>query len=138
MLGHVGRVHPVVAGKLDVPDTVVLFEVDFEGAFAAKVPASAPISRFPSVRRDIAVLVAQDVSVGAMTHALASLPGESLRAVRVFDVYRGKGIEAGLKSVALGLILQESSRTLTDDEADAVVRSAVQILKEQFGARLRD
>ncbi|MEJ2604167.1 MAG: phenylalanine--tRNA ligase subunit beta [Gammaproteobacteria bacterium] len=137
-LGHLGRVHPVLAGKLDVPDTVVLFEVDFEGAFAGKVPASSPISRFPSVRRDIAVLVAQEVPVGTMTQALASLPGEMVKAVRVFDVYRGKGIEAGLKSVALGLILQESSRTLTDDETDAVVRSAVQILKSRFGARLRD
>jgi phenylalanyl-tRNA synthetase beta chain len=115
-----------------------LFEVDFEWAFAGKVPASSPISRFPSVRRDIAVLVAQEVPVGTMTQALASLPGEMVKAVRVFDVYRGKGIEAGLKSVALGLILQESSRTLTDDETDAVVRSAVQILKSRFGARLRD
>ncbi len=137
-LGHIGRLHPRLAAWLDLPDTVALFELDFPGAFAAKVPLSAPISRYPSVRRDIALLVADEVAVGAMADALGGVGEGSLREVRVFDVYRGKGIEEGLKSVALGLILQETSRTLTDDEADAAVRSAVQILERDFGARLRE
>jgi len=137
-LGHIGRLHPGLAARLDLPDSVVLFELDFAAAFAANVPVSAPISRFPSVRRDIAVLVAEAVAVGDLTDALAGIGDGSLREVRVFDVYRGKGIEEGLKSVALGLILQETSRTLTDDEADGAVRSAVQILEREFGAKLRD
>ena len=145
-LGHIGRLHPGLAARLDLPESVLLFELDFPAAFAAKVPASVPISRYPSVRRDIAVLVAEDVPVGALAESLAeSLAealggggGDSRREVRVFDVYRGKGIEEGLKSIALGLILQETSRTLTDEEADAAVRSAVQILERDFGARLRD
>jgi len=137
-LGHMGRLHPALAARLDLPESAVLFELDFPGAFAANVPVSAPISRYPSVRRDIAVLVADQVAVGAMAAALGGVGEGPLREVRVFDVYRGKGIEEGLKSVALGLILQETSRTLTDDEADAAVRSAVQILERDFGARLRD
>jgi len=137
-LGHIGRLHPALASRLDLPESVVLFELDFTAAFAAKVPVSVPISRYPSVRRDIAVLVADEVAVGDMLAVLGDVGEGSLREVRVFDVYRGKGIEEGLKSVALGLILQETSRTLTDDEADAAVRSAVQILERDFGARLRD
>ena len=137
-LGHVGRLHPGLAARLDLPQTVLVFELDFPAAFAAKVPLSVQISRYPSVRRDIAVLVDEAVPVDALTHALGGLGGGLLREVRVFDVYRGKGIEEGIKSIALGLILQETSRTLTDDEADAAVRSAVQILERGFGARLRD
>ncbi len=137
-LGIIGSIHPALARRLDVPAGLVMFEVDYAGAFAANVPVSAPISRYPSVRRDIAVLLPETVAAGDIMEAVRRAQPAYLKDIRVFDVYRGKGIEAGLKSVALGLILQETSRTLTDDEADAVVRSAVQALENDFGARLRD
>ncbi len=96
------------------------------------------ISKFPSIRRDIAVLVDDKISVQQIVDAVAKSAPDLIVDVVIFDVYKGPGIEAGLKSIALGLILQETSRTLTDDDADDAMRAAVTELKKQFAAELRD
>ena len=96
------------------------------------------MSRFPVIRRDIAVVVKDGVSAEELVQAVAEAAPELVRDVRIFDIYKGSGIEAGLKSVAISLILQETSRTLTDDDADAAQAAAVQKLREMFGAELRD
>jgi len=96
------------------------------------------ISKFPAIRRDIAVVVDEKVTAAELVDAAASAAPVLIRSVRIFDVYQGKGIEAGLKSVALGLILQETSRTLTDEDADTVMSAVLRKMQQDFGAELRD
>ncbi len=137
-VGVIGKLHPTVAKRLDLKKEVFLFELDIERAFAARVPVASAISKFPAIRRDIAIVVKNEISAAQICEAVvAAIPGR-VREVRVFDVYRGPGIEAGLKSVALGLILQETSRTLTDEDADSAMNAAVQNLQQKFAAVLRD
>jgi len=137
-VGVIGKLHPDIARRYDLERSVILFELDAEACFAAKVPAVRPVSRFPAIRRDIAVVVAEEVIAADLIAAVESAAPEFVTSVRIFDVYRGPGIEAGRKSIALGLILQETSRTLTDDEADTVMSAVLHILQQDFGAELRD
>ncbi len=116
----------------------MLFELAVEPAFASPVAAYMGISKFPAVRRDIAVIVGQDVPVAKLERSVRAAAGATLRNVVVFDVYVGGNIETGSKSVALGLILQETSRTLTDEDADTAMAAAIAVLEKKFAAYLRD
>ncbi len=137
-VGVVGALHPRLAARHDIDGPIFVFELDYTSSMAAIVPASEPIPRFPQVRRDIAVLVDDKVAAADILASVRDAGGELLHTVNVFDVYRGKGIEPGLKSVALGLILLDSSRTLIDTEADAVVDNIVSRLHQIHGAKLRE
>lgn len=137
-VGFVGKLHPNVAAKFELKQDVFVFELDVEKTFATRVPVAEAISKYPAVRRDIAVVVDESVIAAELSDAVRRASPELIRRVNIFDVYRGPGIEAGRKSVALGLILQETSRTLVDVDADAVVDAAVQIIKREFGGQLRD
>ena len=137
-LGWIGKLHPRVAGQFDIKPAVYLFELDADKALAAAAPQAGIVSRFPTVRRDLAVLVACDVQVNDLEAAVKAAAPALIKRVVVFDIYTGPGIEAGLKSVALGLILQETSRTLTARDADAAMLAAAQKLQSDFAAVLRD
>jgi len=137
-IGIIGKLHPRVAKSLELKRDAYVFEVDALQALASGAPVALPVSRFPVIRRDLAVLVKDEVSGEQLVQAVASAVPELMRDVRIFDIYKGPGIEAGLKSVAISLILQETSRTLTDDDADAAQAAAVQKLRQTFGAELRD
>ena len=138
VIGVAGKLHPGLAAWLNIDRDVLLFELDLARAFTVQLPVAGPLSRFPAVRRDIAVVVDDEVSAGALTDVVLSAAPDIIRQVVIFDIYRGPGIEAGRKSVAFSLILQETSRTLTDDDADTVTRSAVRRLQENFAAVLRE
>ena len=138
IVGVIGRLHPAVAKKLALGKSALLFELDVLKSFAANVPVAETISKFPTIRRDIAVVVNNDVTVAALIGAVEDAAPELVTSVRVFDIYRGPGIEAGLKSVALGLILQETSRTLTDDDADTAMTTVLHKLEQEFAAVLRE
>ena len=137
-IGVAGKLHPSTARTLDIDRPVLLFELDAAAAFAARVPAATVVSRFPAIRRDIAVIVKDDITSAQLIQVALSAAPDIIRRAVVFDVYRGPGIEAGLKSVALGLILQETSRTLTDVDADTAMSKAVQKLKQECSATLRE
>lgn len=96
------------------------------------------ISKFPANRRDIAVVVDDAVSAGAVVEACRANGGELLKDVNLFDVYRGKGVEEGKKSLAIALTLQSAERTLEEADISGAVESIVAVLTEQFGASLRD
>ena len=96
------------------------------------------VSRFPQVRRDLAVVVDEYVPLSTLAERVTLAASSLLRSLRIFDVYRGPGLEEGRKSVALGLILQDSSRTLTDVDADAVVTAVVARLRDELSATIRD
>ncbi|HEX2138176.1 MAG TPA: phenylalanine--tRNA ligase subunit beta, partial [Woeseiaceae bacterium] len=137
-IGVAGKLHPSASRALDISRSVVLFELDAAAAFAARVPAAMAVSRFPAIRRDIAVIVKDDITSAQLIQVALSAAPDIIRRAVVFDVYRGPGIEAGLKSVALGLILQETSRTLTDFDADTAMSKAVQKLQQECAATLRE
>ena len=138
VVGVIGKLHPRLAKRFDLDKGVLLFELNAQNAFAATVPVAEEVSKFPMIRRDIAVVVADEVSAADLVAAVESAAPDLIQSVKIFDIYKGSGIEAGLKSVALGLILQEISRTLTDDDADAAVKAVVSKLQQEFAAVLRD
>jgi phenylalanyl-tRNA synthetase beta chain len=138
VVGVIGKLHPQVAKLFDLDKGVLVFELNTELAFATTVPVAKNVSKFPMIRRDIAVVVRDEISAADLVTAVESAAPELIQNVKIFDVYKGEGIEAGLKSVALGLILQETSRTLTDDDADAAKSAAVSKLQQEFAAVLRE
>jgi phenylalanyl-tRNA synthetase beta chain len=136
-IGWIGVLHPQAQRVYELRSAPVLFALDVEPAFASNVPAIENYSRFPSVRRDLALLVDEEITVNALLECVRAASGETLQSVTVFDIYRGKGIESKRKSVALGLILQGVSRTLTDVDADETVQSVTECLERELGATIR-
>ena len=138
VVGVIGKMHPAVAKTFDLDKGVLVFELNAALVFATTVPVAKKVSKFPMIRRDIAVVVDDIISAADLVAAVESAAPDLIQTVKIFDVYKGPGIEAGLKSVALGLILQETSRTLTDDDADAAKSAAVRKLQQEFAAVLRE
>ena len=136
-VGWLGELHPRLVRELGFTQVPVLFELDVV-ALRVALPRGHEISRFPQVRRDLAVVVPENVSFSALRERVLLSASSFLRNVRPFDVYRGAGIEEGRKSIALGLIFQEISRTLTDDEVDRAVAAVVADLRENLDARIRE
>ncbi len=137
VVGWLGALHPRVARELDVEGDVLAFELRIVGLQPAKAPTFRDLSRFPASRRDIAVTVDEAVTARAIYDCIRQRGGELLRDVRFFDVYRGKGVPEGRKSLALGLILQDFSRNLTDHVVEEAVSGIIAGLTEQFDATLR-
>ena len=138
VIGVVGKLHPNLAKRYDLKRAVYVFELDARAALASLAPSATSISRYPAIRRDLAVIVDDNVTASEIVDAVAASVPELIQGVRIFDIYKGPGIEAGRKSVAIGLILQETSRTLTDDDADTAMAAATSKLKDKFAAELRD
>ncbi|GAB3748987.1 phenylalanine--tRNA ligase subunit beta [Lysobacter olei] len=136
-LGWIGQLHPRLQRALDLDVDVVAFELDLSPLLARALPRAGGQSRFPSVRRDLAFVVPEAVEWGAIAATVKAAAGPSLRDLVLFDRYQGKGVETGFKSLAMGLILQEESRTLTDQDVDAVVSSVTQAIDAAHGARIR-
>jgi phenylalanyl-tRNA synthetase beta chain len=136
-IGWLGALHPDLQSDLDKRRTAIVFALQVDAAFVAGVPAFHAYSKFPSIRRDLAIVVAEQTSVGAITAAVRGAGGTALQNVVVFDVYRGKGVDSSRKSIGLGLILQDVSRTLTDEDADQTTRSIMLRLERDFGATIR-
>jgi len=137
-VGWIGELHPEICRNLEIKPAPILFELDYEMSFRAQIPVGKEISKYPAIRRDLAVVVDEGVTFDQIRESVTFAAAGLMRELHVFDVYRGPGIEPGRKSVALGLILQESSRTLTDTDADAVVAAVVARLKNDRDASLRD
>ncbi|HJR12777.1 MAG TPA: phenylalanine--tRNA ligase subunit beta, partial [Rhodanobacteraceae bacterium] len=135
-VGMIGALHPALQRQLDLPETHV-FEVELNALRQRVIPAARTLAHFPSLRRDIAIEVAEGVEWAQIAVALRSGLPTILNEVVLFDCFRGPGLSAGRKSLAIGLILQDDSRTLTDEDADQSVADAVHLLEREFGARLR-
>ena len=136
-VGYLGALHPQLAKALDLGADVHVLELALEPVLARRLPSAQPVSRFPTVRRDIAVDLPEEVSWSQIEQTVRSTLGTRLKEVQLFDRYSGKGVEAGRKSLAMGLILQDASRTLTDDDADRCVREAMAALEQTCKAKLR-
>jgi phenylalanyl-tRNA synthetase beta chain len=137
-VGRLGMLHPSLAAQLDITGDAYLFELDIAPLSIGALPKHGSISRFPSIRRDIAIIVDEAVAYAAIADCIRATETELLRDLVLFDVYTGKNIESGRKSLALGLILQASSQTLTDGVIEDTVGRILSRLASEFGARLRD
>ncbi|ACE85980.1 phenylalanine--tRNA ligase subunit beta [Cellvibrio japonicus] len=137
LLGVVGALHPSLQQQLDLPLSVYLFEVHLGGLLKGRIPAFSPLSRFPEVRRDLALLVARDLPADILLEAVKTVAGELLVNLKIFDVYMGKGIDPQRKSIAVGLTFQHPSRTLNEDEINASIDAVVKHLEVTFSATLR-
>ncbi len=137
-IGWAGELHPQLIRTINFSGSALVFELEVESAFAASKLEFKEISKFPSLRRDVAVVVEESVPLAVLRENVTVSASGLLRELRVFDVYRGPGIESTRKSIALGLILQDSSRTLTDVDADAVVAKVVARLRDVLSATIRD
>ncbi|HJP98368.1 MAG TPA: phenylalanine--tRNA ligase subunit beta [Rhodanobacteraceae bacterium] len=135
-VGALGALHPLLQRQLDLPETWV-FEVRSDGLRQRDIVAAKPLPHFPSIRRDIAVEVDDAVEWAAVASVMRLELPTMLQELVLFDCFRGPGLGSGRKSLAIGLILQDSSRTLTDQDADRSVAVAVARLESEFGARLR-
>ncbi|MYF69776.1 MAG: hypothetical protein F4181_07280 [Proteobacteria bacterium] len=136
--GWLGVLHPRLQGRMGWKRPAILFAMQLERTARARVPRYREYSKFPSLRRDIAAVVDDDVSSDRLLRCVLQAAGDALNDVTIFDIYRGKGIDSGRKSVALGLILQDRSRTLTDTEADRIVASTTRHLERDLKATIRE
>jgi phenylalanyl-tRNA synthetase beta chain len=138
VVGYVGLLHPRIEKELDLVGPVYLFELCLEALGDGRLPQFAPLSKFPSIRRDLALVVERAVPFARVEECARRAAPAIVQEIRLFDVYMGEKIDSGLKSLALGLILQDSSDTLTDQKVDAAVQGILQALSAELGARLRD
>lgn len=138
-VGVFGQVHPLVAKNYDINAELYAAELDFTALSGMISPAATyvPLPKYPAVSRDIAVVADEALTVAQLEGCIAKAGGMLLREVRLFDIYRGKGIDSGKKSVAFSLTLRADDRTLTDADSDGVISAVLSALDSEFGAKLR-
>ncbi len=136
--GWIGELHPELARSLELSPAPFLFELELNITSSARLPRAQELSRFPAVRRDLAAVVDEVSTFSQLRESVTVAAFSLLRELKVFDVYRGQGIETGRKSVALGLILQDKSKTLTDADVDTVMTAVRERLKQDLNATFRD
>jgi len=138
VVGRLGLLHPEAEKQLDLTGPVYLFELNLSALGEGDLPAFAPLSKFPSIRRDLAIVVDRDLPFAHVRDCVRRAAPAIVQEIRLFDVYTGERIDSGLKSLALGLILQDSSDTLTDQRVDEAMSGILQALASELNARLRD
>jgi len=136
-VGVLGRIHPRVQSGLDIDAPVYLFQLDLEMLRQRRIPKFTKPSRFPAIHRDLSVIVDNGVNAGSILDAVIEAGGKRIVNLNLFDVYRGEGIDPRRKSLAFGLTLRDSSRTLTDDEVENTISKIIDALDRRFGAQLR-
>ena len=137
-IGWLGMLHPSLEKQLGFDTQVYLFELDQNRLLKKQPPKFKPLSKYPSVRRDMALIIKEDITAGDIINCIKNGSEATLQDVVVFDIYRGKGVEEGSKSVALSLFIQDFSQTLTDSEIDAIFNRVLETLTDTIGAKLRD
>ena len=139
-LGELGQLSPVLAKKYDLRDAVLLAELNLDLLLARRNPAKSfkPLPQFPSIRRDVAMLVPEATTHDAVLQVVKQTKPANLEAVELFDVFRGKNVPEGQKSVAYAFIYRNSERTLTDAEVNTSHEKLVAQFKQALGATVRE
>jgi phenylalanyl-tRNA synthetase beta chain len=137
-VGLIGMLHPEIEKRLDLNGSTFVFEIKMDKLAQGRLPAFETLSKYPSIRRDIAIVVDKMVTFESIRNLIRDASGKIVADIVLFDVYTGDNIDSGRKSLALGLILQEKSHTLTDKEVDGVVAAVLSRLSDDLGANLRD
>ncbi|MCX4186495.1 phenylalanine--tRNA ligase subunit beta [Methylophaga sp. OBS4] len=136
-IGWLGALHPKLNKPLDINGKVYVFELNLSAVLQAQVPEFEALSRFPAIRRDLALLVDESVTAGQIEHCLQGIDSDILKSIQLFDVYTGEGVELGKKSLAVAFHLQHGERTLTDEEVDALMQTVIVTLEQNVGAAIR-
>lgn len=136
-IGWIGALHPRLNKPLDIDCRVYVYELALSAVLTAKVPTFLPLSRFPALRRDLALVVDNKTTVGEIEHCLNSIKSDILVSIQLFDVYSGAGVEIGKKSVAVAFQLQHAERTLTDEDVDTLMHTVTEKLEQHVGATIR-
>jgi phenylalanyl-tRNA synthetase beta chain len=137
VIGWLGELHPRWQQKYELPQAPVLFELELDALLAATMPVYRELSKFPPVIRDLAVVVDETVSAQALQEAMLGARPAVVQDLWLFDLYRGKGVETGKKSLAFRVVMQDTSKTLTDAEVEAAMAQLLQLLASGVGAKLR-
>ncbi|WP_347929559.1 phenylalanine--tRNA ligase subunit beta [Pseudomonas helvetica] len=137
VVGYIGAIHPELSKTLGLDRPVFVFELVLAEVALGKMPKFSELSRFPEVRRDLALLADKDVAASAVLDVIRENAGEWLTDLRLFDVYQGKGIDPHRKSLAVGLTWQHPSRTLNDDEVNTTTQNILTSLEQRLNATLR-
>jgi phenylalanyl-tRNA synthetase beta chain len=137
-VGWLGAIHPTLERELDLHGQTYLFEIEAQALCTKTVAKFTEISKFPAIRRDLAIVVERDISAEAVLECIRSVAPAGLINLKLFDLYQGEHIDSGRKSLGLGLTLQEQSRTLTDEEVDAAIEAVMNTLGTKLGATLRE
>jgi phenylalanyl-tRNA synthetase beta chain len=135
--GYLGELHPALVQRYELGSAPVVFELELSSVLAASVPAFVELPRHPSVQRDLSIVVKSTVTAADLLRVLRFAGGEIVRAVEVFDVYSGKGVEPDSKSIALRAVLQHADRTLEEGEIDNAMRALVGAAERELGGLLR-
>ena len=138
LLGNIGAIHPQFEKALGLNGRCFAFEIEINALGLKKLPQAADISKFPANRRDIAIVVDDDKVVGDILDCIEKSGANQLVGLNLFDVYRGKGIAKGKKSLAISLILQDKTKTLEENDIQATVDGILAKLSQKFEASLRD
>jgi phenylalanyl-tRNA synthetase beta chain len=137
-IGWIGKLHPKWQQKYDLPKSTILFELEAGLLLSTALPVYEEVSKFTAVRRDIAVVVDDSVEAGAIIDAVVAAKIPLLQKIQLFDIYQGKGIEGGKKSLAFLILMQDTHRTMVDSEAEAAMAKLLKLLEDKFGAQLRN
>ena len=137
VVGFLGELHPQWAQKYDLPLAPALFEFDLDALRKARLPQYAEVSKLPAAFRDLAIVVDQKLQLQTILDGLAENRPAIVQNVKLFDIYTGKGIDQGKKSLAFRIVMQDTQRTLQDAEVDAAVQQLVEYLRHAFAAQLR-
>jgi phenylalanyl-tRNA synthetase beta chain len=135
--GWLGELHPRWQRRYELPQPAVLFELDADAAQALEMPLPQVPSKFPPVVRDVALLVDATLPAQALLDAIEAAKPPIVQEVRIFDLYQGKSLPGGRKSLAFRVVMQHTERTLTDAEADEAKDALVALLMRKFSATLR-
>lgn len=138
IVGWIGELHPCWQKKYGLQKSTILFELDLDSLKPKLLPLVKEISKFPPVRRDIAIIVDNDISAHSLLSCMQAVKSQIISDISLFDIYRGKGMESNKKSLAFRVLLQDTEKTLTDEQVEFAVTSLIKILKNKFGAELRN
>lgn len=136
-IGWVGALHPRLNKPLELNTKVYVFELTLSAVLKARLPTFESLSKFPAIRRDLALLVNTEVRAGEVEHCLNSIKSDIIKSIQLFDVYNGIGVKDNKKSIAVAFQLQHLERTLTDEEVDEVIQTVTEKLQQQVGATIR-
>ncbi|MEH6567437.1 MAG: phenylalanine--tRNA ligase subunit beta [Halioglobus sp.] len=137
-VGYIGTLHPTALAELGLNSALFVCEIDLEVLLKGSLPRFADLSKFPEVRRDLAVVVDKDVAAAELMENVRAVAGSYLTVLRLFDVYEGKGIDPKRKSLALGLTFRDQSRTLSDSDVNEIVDQVIDLLEKNYKAELRN
>ncbi|MDR2508427.1 MAG: phenylalanine--tRNA ligase subunit beta [Candidatus Accumulibacter sp.] len=137
MAGFIGELHPQWLQRYELPLPPVVFEIDLDALKQARLPEYAEVSRQPHVIRDLAIVVDQKLEIQQILEGIKANSPSLVQAVDLFDVYTGKGIDSGRKSLAFRIVMQDTQRTLQDTEVDVVIQRLLDYLRQAFAVRLR-